>query len=162
MNTSYPEGIDIVWLAADGSGNVGTFVTGGSGPIPSDVLNSKNGPLEDVEELLCDVPRISEAHLLVNVKRPDDFVAMAERGFYVYDWSDVHRTAREAIGGYELVAEPLSPLSTQHIDSKIAAALRGIKLKDASFPEMRVLDVRKHLACREADRVRPTRRSSHE
>lgn len=36
---SYPEHFDCAWLASDGEGNLGAFITAGAGPIPNNLLN---------------------------------------------------------------------------------------------------------------------------
>jgi hypothetical protein len=84
----YPDGVDCVWVAFDRDGHLGAFVTGGSGPIPVHLLAPGLLAVEDIETRLALLPRVSAAGLLVQIKRPDDFVAMAERGLFVYDWSD--------------------------------------------------------------------------
>ncbi len=151
MTASYPEGIDCVWLASDREGNVGAFATGGSGPIPVGALTETQPAIVDIEERVHLLPRTSQAKLLVTVKRPDDFIAMAERGLYVYDWSDVHRTAREAIGAYELMAAPLRPITAREMADEFAATLAGANLNTVSFETERLLDVRTLLPCCEPE-----------
>ncbi len=149
MDRSYPDGVDCVWLAADRDGYLGVFVTGGSGPIPVQALNSEHGPVEDIEERIFDLPRVSDAKLLVAVKRPDDFIALAERGLFVYDWSDVNRTARESIHAYEPVAAPVSPIKVDALPDEIAALLEGLRLENVAFAEGQLLDIRTHVNSRE-------------
>jgi hypothetical protein len=151
MERPYPEGIDCVWLASDRDGHIGAFITAGAGPIPVDALNSERLDVEDIEERVCSLPRISTARLLVRVKRPESFIAMAERGLFVYDWSDVHRTAREELRGYEPVAVPVNPVSTDGLGDELAASFAGIELKDVAFSDGHVLDIRKHMDCRAVD-----------
>jgi hypothetical protein len=91
----YPGQIDCVWIASDRDGHVGAFVTAGVGPIPELALNSAEPLLvEDIEEAILKLPKVSDCRLLVSIPRPDSFIDMAERGLFVYDWSDVHRTTR--------------------------------------------------------------------
>ena len=97
-----------MWLASDRNGNFASFVTGGEGPIPIDVLNFERTPVEDIERLVCQMPIVSTVHMLVTLKRPDSFIELAERGIFVYDWTDVHRTQSKAIHVYEPVAAPTS------------------------------------------------------
>jgi hypothetical protein len=149
MGELYPGGIDWVWVAADRVGNVGAFVTAGSGPIPVNVLHAGLGLLEGIEEVVWSLPRTSEAQILVVTKRPDDFVAMAERGLYVYDWSDVHRTARDALGRYELTAAPRSPIQARDVPSELADALSRARFDTVLFASEHTLDVRALLRCRE-------------
>jgi hypothetical protein len=105
---AYPDGLDCVWLASDRNGQLGAFVTAAVGPIPISALSGTSLPFGDVEEAICELPPVSDVRLLVQMKRSDDFIAMAQGGVFVYDWSDVHRTMRESIHAYELIAMPLN------------------------------------------------------
>jgi hypothetical protein len=150
MGRAYPEGVDCVWLGCDRARYVGAFVTAGEGPISLVALNSVHLQVEDVEERIGSLPRVSDVHVLVVVKRPDDFIAMAERGLFVYDWTDVHRTRAEAIHAYELAARPVKPVSKDSIgDPEIVEAAAAAVLVRAAFSSQPILNVRDHLACEE-------------
>ena len=41
------------------------------------------------------IPNVPVARLLVSVKRPDGFIDLAERGAFVYDWTDGVREAHQ-------------------------------------------------------------------
>ena len=148
---SYPKGIDCVWLASDHEDHVGAFITAGIGPIPEKALNSGYIPIEDTEGRLCQLPSISQVQLLVSVKRPDDFIDLAERGIFVYDWIDIHRTAGEALHVYEPVAIPIKPITTSALPSDLAALAKLLKLADVVFAARKVVDIRAHLICAEAE-----------
>ena len=107
--TAVSRGVDCCWLASDRVGQLGVYVTGGSGPIPAQVLQPPY-PLDQIEETILKLPKASDIDLRVRVPRPDRFVELAERGFFVYDWSDVHRT-EQYIDEYELMALPYRPLT---------------------------------------------------
>jgi hypothetical protein len=64
----------------DGDGHLGAFVTGGVGSIPILAINCKDALVENIEKSICDLPNDSTARLLVSIKRPDDFIDLAERG----------------------------------------------------------------------------------
>lgn len=138
----YPEGIDCVWLASDCQGHVGAFITSGIGPIPADVLTSVHTPVEDIESRLCQLPAVSQVQLLVSVKRPDDFIDLAERGIFVYDWTDITRTALEALQVYEPVAVPTKPISVSALPFDLAALAKIMKLTDVVFASHNAVDVR--------------------
>ena len=104
----YPLGVDCVWLASDSNGHVGAFVTAGVGPIPTSELNCEYGSVEGIENLVNALPRISPARLLLPIDVPS-FCALAERGFFVSDWQDVHRASRGCTRKYEPVAVPINP-----------------------------------------------------
>jgi len=143
----YPEGLDCVWIGSDREGRVGAFVTGGEGPIPAGALLADRLSVEEIEGRLNELPAVTSARLLVPLKRPDDFVELARRGFFAYDWTDVHRTSSEALRAYEQVAVPETPISAKDLPAEIAALLDGIVL-NVSFAQEAKIDVTRHLDCR--------------
>lgn len=108
IKRTYPVGLDCVWLAVDGHDQLAAFITAGEGPIPEEILCYPNIGVEDVEATLLTLPKVGAAELRVTVPRPDDFLELAERGLFVYDWTDVHRKNHDRIRSYELVALPRS------------------------------------------------------
>lgn len=147
----YPEGIDCVWLASDREGHVGAFITAGVGPIPAEALSSVVMPVEDIEGRLCQLPPVSQVQLLVSVKRPDDFIDLAERGVFVFDWADINRTAREALRVYESVAVPTKPITASSLPSDLSALAKALRLADVVFAANEPVDVRAYLSCAEAE-----------
>jgi len=147
----YPAGVDCVWLASDKEGHLGAFITAGTAPIPVSVLGPGYMPIDDVEGRLCQLPPVSEARLLVLVKRPDDFIDLAQRGLFVYDWTDINRTAREAVRLYEQVAVPTQPITASSLPSDLAALAKVLRLADVVFAASEAVDVRAHLSCAEAE-----------
>jgi hypothetical protein len=144
---NYPEDLDFGWIAADCEGRVGVFVTGGRGPVPRIALLPGRSRVEEIESLLDGLPSFTTAKAIVQLKRPDDFVEAARRGLFAYDWTDVHRSEREALGSYELIAAPDQPISVTDLPKEIADLLEGIVL-EVSFAQERLIDVTKHLECR--------------
>jgi len=144
----YPDGVDCCWLASDRIGQLGVFVTGGSGPIPAQLLLPPY-LLDDLEETILALPKASDIDLRVKVPRPDRFVALAERGFFVYDWSDVHRT-EQYIDEYELMALPYRPLTLDLLPDSLMDTARAVRLGAVSFASAWRVDVRAHMACRDA------------
>jgi hypothetical protein len=102
----YPWQIDLAWLAVDEDGRLGVMTTGGGGPIPAQVLSNNDDDIFGVEEALLRLPLIGTASVHVQVPDPMSFKALSERGLFVYDWSDVHRSLGSSVGAYELVASP--------------------------------------------------------
>ena len=143
----YPQGSDCVWLASDEQGHLGAFITAGVGPIPAAAFDSGLIELEDIEGRLCQLPLTSHAQLLVSVKRPDDFIDLAERGFFVYDWTDVSRTTQEELRVYELVAVPTQPLNVGSLPPDLATVATVLRLSDLVFAAGSAVDVRAHLRC---------------
>lgn len=144
----YPEGIDSCWLASDRDGQLGVFVTRGRGPIPAQAL-LETYPLDSIEEQLLELPKASDIDLQVRRPRPDRLVALAERGFFVYDWSDVHRT-EAYIDEYEVVALPYRPLMIDVLPAELSAVARSIRFATVAFANTWRLDVRAHTVCRES------------
>lgn len=144
----YPEGVDCCWLASDRIGQLGVFVTGGSGPIPAQVLLPAY-PLDQIEETILELSKASDIDLRVRAPRPDRFVALAERGFFVYDWSDVHRT-EQYIDEYELMALPYRPLTLDLLPESLSESARAVRFGTVSFATAWRVDVRAHMASREA------------
>ena len=148
---SYPNGVDCVWLAVDMRGNLGGFITAGAGPIPEVALGSDLISIEDIEGEICQLPVVSSTQLLVSVKRPDDYNSLAKRGVFVYDWLDVHRTTREAVQAYELVAVPSEPIDLDVLPSNLYSIAVSLRIPSVTFAESKVLDIRALLRCVEAE-----------
>ena len=122
-------GIDAAWLATDAAGQVAVFTTGGEGPVPESALSS----VETAEELVRSLREVSGFDLFAKVNRPDDFIAFAKRGLFSYDWSDVHRTNQHAIDGYELQAQPSSPLAVASLPPSLHSMALATTLSGVTF-----------------------------
>jgi hypothetical protein len=131
----------------DRDGRVGVFVTGGEGPIPADALLSERVSVEDIEARLHELPSITSAKLLVSLPRPDDFLNLAQRGLFVYDWTDVHRVAAAKLNSYELLAVPDAPIVAAQLSKDVAPLVEGMVL-NVSFAHERLIDVTQFLNCR--------------
>ncbi|WP_018061534.1 hypothetical protein [Caulobacter sp. UNC279MFTsu5.1] len=107
----YPNDVDLVWLAVDETDRLAAVVTGGSGPIPEQVLINDDDDVLGIERALLALPSIGAASVHAQVPNPQSFKALSERGLFVYDWTDVHRVRSAEIGAYELVASPSVTLS---------------------------------------------------
>jgi len=142
----YPELIDCVWLASDRVGQVAVFITAGQGPIPRVVLDRIDFNSDDMEPSVFGLPPVAEVQLLVSVSRPDDFIAMAERGIFVYDWTDAHRGSglRRA---YEMVAVPLNPIAVTALPDELLNFIGDSRFAELEFSASRTIDVDAHFAC---------------
>jgi hypothetical protein len=143
----YPEGIDCVWLASDDADRIGVFITGGSGPIPLQSLEASDVQLEFIEELVSNLPVVSSVKLLVSVPRPDSFIELASRGVFVFDWTDVHRTAKQSIGKYELVAVPDHAIDSACLKGSLGSVAKNIRMRTAKFSRDINIDVRSEFDC---------------
>ena len=118
----YPAQFDMAWLALDRTGALAAMITGGAGPIPASVLANTPGDVLGIEGALLELPQIAEASVHDRTGDPSSFIALSERGLFVYDWSDVHRTSAEALGAYELMSSPSVLLRA----TDLPAALRAL------------------------------------
>jgi hypothetical protein len=143
----YPEGMDCVWIASDKNSNVAAFVTGGFGPIPRKVLESKCLGIEEVEGTLSTLPDFSVAQLLVSMPRPDDFIEMAGKGFFVYDWCDVERVASQYTGLYELMASPVTPIKSHMLPLLLRNLVSDVGFSMLSFSESITVKVTDAFEC---------------
>ena len=100
---------DYVWCAKSCDGQLVAFTTGGQGPIPLSVMNLIN--IESLEEAILRLPRVSTATVHASYPKMDSFINIAERGVFVFDWVDVHRTQEGRLQAYELIASPSKSIS---------------------------------------------------
>ncbi|WP_273668671.1 hypothetical protein [Janthinobacterium fluminis] len=148
MIYQYPVGVDCVWLASDAAGNLAAFVTGGEGAIPSSVLSNNSIQIEDVEMSICGLDVVSDARLLVPMPRPDDFIDIAKRGIYVFDWQDVSRISRNRIGMYEKIAIPTNPIGLEILPNDLRNLAESVKFVSLFFSEYSRVDVEMLFECR--------------
>lgn len=146
----YPEGFDLVWVGIDNSGYVGAFITAGIGAIPKFALQNNIFLLENIEQLILELHENSEALLHVDLPRPDDYLALAKRGLYVYDWSDIHEGFSNKRNAYELMATPSVPLHVSSFDDSVFKNyLENIRLDLVEFKLSNIVDVKDKLECLE-------------
>lgn len=105
----YPWGLDLEWIAVDRKGRVGVFTTAGAGPIPKACLTEAE-VLDQIWGAIRSLPEVMDYELVVDVPRPDDFIAFAKRGLFSFDWEQFQETPR-----YEIQARPKTPLTVDAI-----------------------------------------------
>ncbi len=146
----YPSGIDYAWIASDRDGRLGAFITAGVGPIPVQVLATGITETTSIEARIAEVPVVSKANLLITVPDASSYIALAQRGFYVFDWTDVHG-GRPPLYAYELVAKPEQPAGLSVLPPDLASIAAGIQFW-ADFGSAAHFDVRTYKTCVEAER----------
>ncbi len=129
---AYPDGIDCTWLGVDRLGAIAAFVTSGDGEIPTALLMQANVDLRDIETLLMNLPVTGDVNLRVSVARPDDFLDMACRGLYVYDWKGSR---------YALVAEPEIAIQFPDLDTKLKAVAKYAVFDLIEFSKLETISV---------------------
>jgi hypothetical protein len=117
--------------------------------LPSAVLQTTL-PVEESEAVVCSLPRTTTAHLLVSVPRPDSFVALAERGLFVYDWNE-HPIASISTGVYEAVATPNDPVCFGTLTEELVKISKVVTFGSVSFMDARVVNVRAYAECCECE-----------
>lgn len=142
----YPTGADCVWIASDGSGALAAFITAGEAPIPELALGQAGLAIDDIEERILALPAVASARVLVNVPRPEGYNQLAVRGLYVYDWTDIHKTASDAADSYELVAVPSSGVPVSSLGEDLRRLAELLKF-DVTFSEWPRIDVRQSFHC---------------
>lgn len=128
---TYLPGIDHAWLATDDIGHVAIFTTGGEGPMPASAVPEEELALEDG---LLALPVSSGVLMHIAYPRPDDYRALAQRGLYAFDWTDVHRGTSRHQEKYQLVAQPEHALMLEQLPTQLRAAatrLRGVLFAQA-------------------------------
>jgi hypothetical protein len=120
------EGGEFDWFAVDADGHVGHFSTAGYGPIPKSVLRHY-GQIKKLNEHLLALPVNGEAqgHLPGTI---DDWLEMARRGLFSYDWQHWK-------GPYRRAATPSSPLTVDHLPTALQAAVKVVHLTGVRFAE---------------------------
>jgi hypothetical protein len=127
------KGSDVAWLAVDASEHVAVFTTAGLGPIPESALES----VEHAEALIRALPVRGGHTLIVSIPRPDDFVDFSARGFFSYDWQDLHRSIAQERGAYDLMSVPISPISLSALPQELRRLAEMTRLK-VTFGDLEV------------------------
>lgn len=138
----YPHQVDYAWLAVDDQHHVAIFFTGGEGPMHA-TAHPANESACQIEEQALALPEKSDVRLHVSYPRLEDYIAMAKRGVYAFDWGDVHRTRSAEKGVYELVAEPLMAITLEQLPTELrliveATHLVGIKFSQSAQSGIKV------------------------
>ena len=141
----FPEGYDLAWLAVDASDRVAVFTNAGVGPVPSSVFTGTEEPGE-IEEMILRLPERNGFHLVVEMPRPDSFVAFARRGVFAYDWRDVHRVQGRT-GCYEIMCCPTDKIKVGDLGGELAAIAWRIRFESLCFDDSPSIAVEKLVKC---------------
>jgi hypothetical protein len=143
----YPLQIDCVWIASDRNDRVAAFVTAGCGPVAKLALEHPFAEVEEIEAALLLLPKTSDFRLGANLGRTDSFERLAERGFFVHDWSDVNETNANATHAYTLVAFPLNPISSSKLPEGLRSCANTVNFPTVNFEDAPHLDATALLEC---------------
>jgi hypothetical protein len=125
-------GIEFSWLAIDEVGHVGLFTTAGEGSVPGSALPQSDEDYELEDEVL-ELRESSQCKLHISYARPDDYVSVAKRGIYAFDWTDAHKTQSLCTRRYSLVGEPDSPLMASDLPLRLQERACATKLPGVVF-----------------------------
>ncbi|HRE44107.1 MAG TPA: hypothetical protein PKY87_09060 [Terricaulis sp.] len=137
MDTLYPHDLDYEWFATDAKGQIARFTTGGLGPIPS-VVMSNEGACGAARDELTRLPRRGDGRTFVSYPKLDDFIRCAEAGIYTYDCDDL--CSGSDLRRYQLISEPLSPLSLDDVSTSVRDAVCLVALKGIEFGKTAEID----------------------
>ncbi|MEG0482507.1 MAG: hypothetical protein RR575_07045 [Acinetobacter sp.] len=129
-----------MWIAVDQAGMLGAFMSAGEGDIPTNAIHSTIILLEELEEKILQFPISSLVDLKKDIPRPDDFIALSGRGFFVYDWSDIHHYSKYS-NGYELISVPRTPAYLKQLPKNYLLYLQELCLKKSSFHDSNFLNI---------------------
>lgn len=125
-------GIEFDWLAVDRDGHVAQFSTAGYGPCPPPTVVHASAVDEAIDQLAA-LP--NHGTCLTSPLGPDDhsdWIRMAERGVYGFDWVVWH-------GPYRRLTVPSRPRTIDQLDPVLASVARLVQL-DASFARIDSID----------------------
>lgn len=103
--------------------------------------------MKDIEEAILRLPKVSACRLIASVPRPDSFIAMAERGLFVYDWSDVHRTRVSLIHAYEPMAYPVGPMSLDELPESLRSHAASVRYSAGAFGDSECIKATNYFEC---------------
>lgn len=84
--------------------------------------------------------------MFVSLKRPDDFIALAERGIFVYDWQDTHRI-NEFSNCYEIITTPLEPINKTECTEKFPELIWAAHLGEIDFKNTTTINIQDFVRC---------------
>jgi hypothetical protein len=137
------DGGDGVWLAIDASGHIAVLTTAGVAPIPNVVLaNYERSPEDRVNAM----PVVGGYDRIPHPGDLSSWTGFAARGFFGYDWQDVHRTSGFS-RSYELMAIPAVPIVASQLDKDLFDLARLVIFETIAFDQTYCLEVQRLLPC---------------
>lgn len=104
---------EINWLAVDNKGQLGIFTALLEAPLPDKVKSSFEN-YQDLRQSIELTPKSTSATLVTRQKGNfSDWLAYANKGFFAFDFQDVHRTNKK--NQYDLIARPAIPLTVDEL-----------------------------------------------
>lgn len=135
------DNLDLLWIGCDKNGYLGSFTSAGEGPVPSILLKNHGlDELLEIERTVLQLPIVSDFVFLQagtswakTIKAP-----MAERGFYEFDWDDVHahpksKFKKQKDNSYNLQAKPKKPLMISALSNEVIAKAKIVKFNSIDY-----------------------------
>jgi hypothetical protein len=126
------EGGEFDWFAVDAAGHIGHFATAGYGPVPLPVLDRLDAARMDevwsLGERLLGLPVVGRAtaHL---PGRIDDWLELARRGLFGFDW-------QHWSGPYRRAATPSDPVGVASLPAELQRLVRLVEWQGVRFAEL--------------------------
>ena len=127
MSREAVQGGEFDWFAVDADGHVGHFATAGFGPVPAVVL-TRLAELRELDERVLRLPAIGAAtgHLSGII---DDWLEMARRGLFAYDWKHWN-------GPYRRAATPSRPIALADLPPDVRELVQVVTWPDVRLAEL--------------------------
>jgi hypothetical protein len=129
------EGGEFDWFAVDGVGHIGHFATAGFGPVPIPILErldeGRTDELWELRERSLGLPIVGAA----NGRLPghiDDWLEMARRGLFSYDW-------QHWSGPYRLAASPSAPIRVTELPTELREYICLVVWPSIRFAELQAV-----------------------
>ena len=135
VENSYSDS-DWTWVGQDRNGLLASFTTAGEGPAPGSLFNvAKREEIFSIEDEILKLPEITSAVLNPKVNYPNvgSYLKLSQRGFFSFDWSDVHKQTIDKKHTYELISKPSNPLLYSSLSADELKLLFVINLSGADF-----------------------------
>ena len=126
------EGVEFDWFAVDAVGHVGHFSTAGYGPVPLPVLDRLDAARTDELWSLCE--RLLELPVIGGATgelpgQIDDWVELARRGLFGFDW-------QHWSGPYRRAATPSTPVGVATLPADLQRLVRLVEWSGVRFAEL--------------------------
>ena len=134
---------DGAWLAVDSRGHVAVLTTAGVAPIPTVVLDHYERSPEDSVNAM---PVVGGYLRLPHSGDLSSWTGFAARGFFGYDWQDVHRSGSFS-RSYYLMAVPAVPIDVSRLTEELSRLAKLVTLENVVFEQTPLLPIERLVPC---------------
>lgn len=137
------EGGEFDWFAVDAAGWIGHFSTAGFGPVPIPVLEQLDVDHQNsvwtLDERILELPITGTANGHLS-GRIDDWLEMARRGLFSFDW-------KHWSGPYLKAATPAVPITIDAVPTDLRQMLWIVRFPAIRFADVESLRPEEHCDC---------------